>query len=90
MAFHVVIEIGLGAVQLPAHLAGMLPQQEYPVLRRHVPDPVLGHGAAEVADEIWLCLYRRIDAPIHSLSRFQLLRVITLEVLHHIRCRSVE
>ena len=46
--------------------------------------------AAEVADEIWLCLYRRVDAPIHSSSRFQLLRVITLEVLHHIRRRSVE
>ena len=53
MGFHVVIEVGLGAVQLPAHLAGMLPQQEYAVLRRHVPDPVLGHGAAEVAYEIW-------------------------------------
>ena len=62
----------------------MLPQEEYPVLRRHVPNSVLGHRAAQVAYEIWLLLYKRIDATISSYSRFQLLRVITFEVLCHI------
>ena len=52
VAHHVIHELTLHEEQLAADFAGVLAGQKHPVGRRHVPYPVLGGDAAQVAHKL--------------------------------------